>query len=104
MDDLTLPFVMPLMNSARALAATLAGEATKVKYPAMPVALKTPCYPTVVCPAPRREEGEWELDISETGIKALYKDEKGCLLGFTLTGDCVSEKAALAKKLPDWLA
>ncbi|MFK5915420.1 MAG: FAD-dependent oxidoreductase [Woeseiaceae bacterium] len=103
-DDLTLPFVMPLMNSARALAATLADEATKVKYPAMPVALKTPCYPIVVCPAPRREEGEWELDINETGIKGLFKDKKGCLLGFILTGERVTEKTSLAKELPDWLA
>ena len=103
-EDLTLPFIMPLMTSARALAATLAGEETAVRYPAMPVALKTPCYPTVVCPAPRKMEGEWEVEINDQGLCALFKDDKGTILGFTLMGERTSEKAALAKQIPDWLA
>ncbi|MDH5408275.1 MAG: FAD-dependent oxidoreductase, partial [Gammaproteobacteria bacterium] len=40
-DGLVLPYVMPLMQSARALAKTLSGEATEVTYPAMPVGVKT---------------------------------------------------------------
>ncbi|MEC7120408.1 MAG: FAD-dependent oxidoreductase, partial [Pseudomonadota bacterium] len=40
-----LPYVMPLMQQARALAKTLAGEPTPVHYPAMPVAVKTPAAP-----------------------------------------------------------
>jgi len=103
-EDLTLPFIMPLMTSARALAATLAGEETAVRYPAMPVALKTPCHPTVVCPAPRKIEGEWEVEINDQGLCALFKDNKGTLHGFTLMGERTSEKTALAKQIPDWLA
>lgn len=103
-DDLTLPFIMPLMTSARALAATLAGEETAVKYPAMPVALKTPCYPTVVCPPPRRVDGEWDVDINEQGIRALFKDTENNILGFALTDERISEKTALAKEIPDWLS
>ena len=102
-DDLTLPFIMPLMTSARALAATLAGEETAVKYPAMPVALKTPCYPTVVCPPPRRVDGEWDVDINEQGVRALFKDTENNILGFALTDERISEKTALAKEIPDWL-
>lgn len=102
-DDLTLPFVMPLMNSARALAATLAGEETAVKYPAMPVALKTPCYPVVVCPAPRKVDGLWDVEVNEQGVRALYKDSDNNIAGFALTGDHVSEKTALAKQVADWL-
>lgn len=102
-DDLTLPFVMPLMTCARALAATLAGEETAVRYPAMPVALKTPCYPTVVCPVPRRIEGEWDVDINEQGVCGLFKDSAGNILGFVLMGERITEKTALAKQIPDWL-
>lgn len=102
-DDLTLPFVMPLMTSARALAATLAGEETAVNYPAMPVALKTPCYPVVVCPAPRRINGRWEIDVNEQGLRALYKDSNNNIAGFALTDERVSEKTALSKEIADWL-
>lgn len=35
-----LPYVMPIMQQARALAKTLNGETTQVHYPAMPVAVK----------------------------------------------------------------
>lgn len=103
-EDLTLPFVMPLMTCARALAATLAGEETAVRYPAMPVALKTPCYPTVVCPAPRRIDGDWDVEINDEGVCGLFKDKKGNVLGFVLTGDRIKEKVTLVKTIPDWLA
>ncbi|MGE5491140.1 MAG: NAD(P)/FAD-dependent oxidoreductase, partial [Actinomycetota bacterium] len=45
---LNLPFVLPLMQQARALARTLAGVPTEVAYPVMPVVVKTPACPTVV--------------------------------------------------------
>lgn len=35
-EGLILPYVMPIMHSARALAATLAGKPSAVSYPAMP--------------------------------------------------------------------
>ena len=44
----TLPYVMPIMNAAKALAATLAGTRTEVAFPLMPVAIKTPALPIVV--------------------------------------------------------
>lgn len=102
-EDLTLPFVLPLMTCARALAATLSGEKTAVHYPAMPVALKTPCYPTVVCPPPRRVDGDWEVEINDEGLCGLFKDKEGKALGFVLTAGRVKEKVTLVKTIPDWL-
>ena len=102
-EDLTLPFVMPLMTSARALAATLSGDETAVKYPAMPVTLKTPCYPTVVCPPPRDYNGEWDVEITAQGIRAWNKDGSGNPLGFVLTDELIAEKSSLSKQLADWL-
>jgi len=98
-DGLVLPFVMPLMNGARALAATLCDEATKVNYPAMPVLVKTPAIATIVSPPARDAEGKWEFTKLDNGIKALFKDGEQ-LLGFALLGDAVSEKMALTKELP----
>ncbi len=102
-EGLVLPFVMPLMNGARALAATLCGESTKVSYPAMPVLVKTPAMATVVSPPARDAQGEWELTKLDNGIKALFKDGER-LLGFALLGDAVSEKQALTKELPSVLS
>lgn len=102
-EGLNLPFVMPLMACARALAATLAHEETRVSYPAMPVVVKTPCYPTVVCPPVKPTEGSWEEQLTENGIRARFTDTQGQLAGFALTGDAVKEKMALAKEISDWL-
>lgn len=103
-DDLNLPFVMPLMNAARALAATLANNDTAVNYPAMPVVVKTPCYPIVVCPPPRPTDGNWEEDITEDGVRATFKDTSGQIIGFVLTGNLTKERMAMGKLIPDWLA
>ncbi len=97
---LSLPFVMPLMIGARALAKTLAGIETKVTYPAMPVVIKTIDCPLVTSPPAKEALGDWQIEPSESGIKALYKGTKGELLGFALMGDATKEKAALTKELP----
>jgi rubredoxin-NAD+ reductase len=98
-EDLVLPFVMPLMHCARALAATLTGEATEVVYPAMPVVVKTPAHPVVVSPPPFEAPGEWEVEALADGVRALFKAGED-LLGFALTGSAVSEKQALTRLLP----
>jgi rubredoxin-NAD+ reductase len=95
-----LPYVMPIMQAARALAPTLAGNLTAVKYPAMPVAVKTPACPTVVSPPDIGSEGEWKVEDGVEGIKAQFHHKNGQLLGFALMGTAVSEKAQLAQQLP----
>ena len=98
-----LVYVAPLMAAARALAATLAGEATEVSYPAMPVAIKTPACPVVVSPPAKDAEGEWHFEGDAPDIKALFRSGAGDLLGFALTGQAVKERMALTKELPDIL-
>jgi rubredoxin-NAD+ reductase len=95
-----LVYVAPLMAAARALAATLAGEATDVSYPAMPVAIKTPACPVVVSPPARDVEGDWHFEGEAPDIKALFRSGEGDLLGFALTGQAVKERMALTKELP----
>lgn len=97
-----LPFVLPIMHAARALAKTLAGTPTAVDYPPMPVVVKTPALPAVVAPPPATP-GAWSLRRVEQGLEARFEDEAGVLRGFALLGAATARKSALAKLLPPLL-
>jgi len=94
-----LPFVMPIMQAARALAATLAGNSTPVRYPAMPVAVKTPACPAVVAPPEPAMPGQWRMEENQEGVKALFEDADGKLRGFALLGTATAEKHTLTQFL-----
>jgi rubredoxin-NAD+ reductase len=100
----SLPYVMPLMQQARALAATLAGSPTPVVYPAMPVLVKTPACPTVVCPPPMSAAGEWQVNMTDDGCDARFVGADGQLLGFALLGSATAQKQSLASLVPGLLA
>ncbi len=95
-----LPYITPLLNCARALAKTLTGTRTAVLYPAMPVVVKTPAHPIVVCPPPKNIEGNWEIETTDSNVRALFYDEQRHLYGFVLTNEAVKERANLAKMIP----
>ncbi|MBU6259018.1 MAG: FAD-dependent oxidoreductase [Burkholderiales bacterium] len=99
-QGLSLPFVLPLMAQARALAANLAGQATDLVYPAMPVTVKTPASPTVVCPPPPGLAGAWKTEADEAGCAALFHDESGALRGFVVMGAATAQKQGLAARVP----
>ncbi len=100
-NGLVLPFVMPLMRAARALAKTLSGDTTAVSYPAMPVVVKTPACPVVMAPPAEGAAGRWQLESQQPGhTRALFLDDDQQLLGFALTGDATSDKQALTRQLP----
>ena len=90
----------PLMAAAKALGKTLAGEATEVVYPAMPVTIKTPACPVVVAPVAPETEGAWTIEVTGNNVNAQFRDTRGKLLGFALTGEAIKEKMALQKELP----
>jgi rubredoxin-NAD+ reductase len=99
-EGLVLPFVMPIMHTARALAATLAGQRSAVAYPAMPILVKTPACPTIVAPPPHDAPGEWLIERGTDSVKSLFIDGAGRLLGFALNGAATAERARLARELP----
>jgi rubredoxin-NAD+ reductase len=99
---LNLPFIMPIMRQAKALAATLNGTPTELVYPALPVVVKTPACPTVVCPPPMGSAGDWREEAHETGVVSRYEDAAGKLLGFALVGD-TNAKQLLGTQVPPWL-
>ena len=99
-DGLVLPYVMPIMQAARALAPTLIGQTTALTYPAMPVMVKTPALATVVSPPARGAQGTWTTTPIEGGIEARFESADGKLLGFALMGSATAQRGALTKELP----
>ena len=97
---LNLPYVMPLMQQSRALAATLCGQPTPVFYPAMPVLVKTPACPTIVCPPQPGAAGRWEVEASADACEARFVGAEGVLLGFALLGAATAKKQAMAALVP----
>jgi len=98
-DGQVLPYVLPLMTGARALAKTLTGVPTAVVYPVMPVAVKTPALPLSVVPAPQGIDGEWSYLEPEGGLEGHFKDREGRLQGFVLGGAATARRAALVRAM-----
>jgi rubredoxin-NAD+ reductase len=91
---------MPIMNAAKALAATLAGQPTQLAFPLMPVAVKTPVLPIVVAAPHPTLIGQWAQDAGlEAGAGGVWRfvDAAGQQHGFVLTGKQSSRRMELAK-------
>lgn len=90
----TLPYVMPIMNAAKALAATLTGTRTALVFPLMPVAIKTPALPIVVAPPAPGTTGGWH------GVSAgvwQFRDAQEQVRGFVLSGAQTAQRMAQSK-------
>jgi rubredoxin-NAD+ reductase len=92
----TLPYVMPIMSAARALAATLAGTPTALAFGLMPVSVKTPALPLVVATAQAGLAGSWAA--ASVGIWH-WLDDAGQPRGFVLAGAQTAQRMAQAKLL-----
>ncbi|MGX5650269.1 FAD-dependent oxidoreductase [Hydrogenophaga borbori] len=103
-DGLLLPFVMPLMRSAKALARTLAGDPTDVVFPCMPVVAKTPSFPVVVAPVVDGSPFRWEKAGEGSGHRAWCKDANDQVRGFALGGEAVGERFRWERSVAAWLA
>ena len=103
-EGLVLPYVMPIMQAARALAPTLIGQTTALTYPAMPVMVKTPSLATIVSPPAKGAEGKWTTTPIEGGMESRFESADGKLLGFVLMGTATAQRGALTKELPAILA
>ena len=95
-DGRTLPYVMPIMNAARVLAARLAGQEASLVFPVMPVAIKTPALPLLVAPPVPGNEGGWEA--GQAG-EWRWHDRAGALGGFALAGAATAHRAKLVAAL-----
>ena len=104
-ETLHLPYVMPLMHAARALAQVLVGKAdVALQYPAMPVLVKTPACATVVAPPAHGALGDWQVTTEADAVEAQFVGLDGQLLGFALLGAATKQRQALSARLPPVLA
>jgi rubredoxin-NAD+ reductase len=99
-----LPFIAPLLAQARELAAILDGEDRSLQLPALPVVVKTPLLPLVVCPPPPGLTGTWRVEPQPHGARALFLSTDGAEVGFALAGKATSQQRALAQRMPDLLS
>jgi rubredoxin-NAD+ reductase len=96
----TLPYVMPIMNAARALAATLGGTPTELVFPLMPVSIKTPALPIVVSAAHPATTGGWFADAADAADVTRvwrFRDLTGAQRGFVLSGASTARRLELEK-------
>lgn len=97
------PYVGPLMQCARTLGKTLAGGEDdtpgQVKYPTLPIIIKTHLCPVIVFP-PVDKHGEWQIQGDGTSIEARFVSESGKLLGFALTGEATGKRRDYMKDAP----
>ena len=75
-------------------------RAWAVWHPAMPVLVKTPACPTIVCPPQPGAAGRWEVEASADACEARFVGAEGALLGFALLGGATAKKQAMAALVP----
>ena len=92
----TLPYVMPIMNAARALAQTLSGNKTELVFPVMPVAVKTPALPLMIAPPKMGSKGQW---MSTEPNVWQFNNEQNVIVGFVLAGAQTAKRAEMVKLL-----
>ncbi|NNC22551.1 FAD-dependent oxidoreductase [Salinisphaera sp. USBA-960] len=102
------PYVAPLMQCARTLGKTLAAgsdePAGQVKYPALPIIIKTHKCPVVVYP-PLHRPGEWQINAADgASVEAEFVDTNGDCVGFALTGEATNKRRDYLKRVPPILA
>jgi rubredoxin---NAD+ reductase len=93
-------FVTPIMGAARAIAASVAKEATDIKFAALSVVVKTTAYPIALLRPPEGAKGEWtELERDADGLKMGFTSETGELEGYILTDNKVVQRVDMDRAI-----
>ena len=99
-DGQLRPYLQPITISAQALAKTLAGEATAIRWPVMPVNVKTPRYPLQSAGDIRSGDLIWQLDEDDNGLTGLaFRQDK--LAGFVTGGQHLNRSMNLIRQLEE---
>ncbi|ARS26935.1 NAD(P)/FAD-dependent oxidoreductase [Sphingomonas sp. KC8] len=95
-------YVTPIMAAARAIAPSVLGTPTEIRFPPLSVQVKTTACPVVLLPAPFGVDGEWEeSEADEAGLKYLFRDRSGAVRGYVLTRDKCQERTELDRSLSE---
>ena len=105
LDGTVFSYVLPLMQQARVLAGILSGTPGRLSLPALPVAVKTPACPMVLCPPAGNAQGNWHCERDDDqGAIHHFLGLDGALLGFALAGDACGQRRQLAARVPPLFA
>lgn len=99
-DGQLRPYLQPITLGAQALAKTLSGEATAIRWPVMPVNVKTPRYPVQSAGDVRSDDLIWQLDEDDTGLTGLAF-RQGKKVGFVTGGQHVNRSMNLIRQLEE---
>lgn len=97
-DSMVRPYIQPINIASKALAQSLNGHLTAVKYPVMPVLIKTTVCPIVVA-SPESREGQWVVDGSGIDLTARFLNTENKIIGFALSGEHVKHKNSLISEM-----
>jgi rubredoxin-NAD+ reductase len=93
-------YVMPIMAAARAIAPSILGTPTPIRFPPLSVQVKTTTCPIVLLPAPYGMAGSWvKADGNDGGVKYLFQDRTGVTHGYVLTGAFCAERMEMDRAL-----
>lgn len=93
-------YVTPIMAAARAIAPSLLGTETPIRFPALSVQVKTTLCPIVLLPVRPGAEGHWEtVEDDERGTRLLFRDPAGAVRGYVLTGERCAERADMDRSI-----
>lgn len=99
-DGQLRPYLQPITLGAQALAKTLSGEATAIRWPVMPVNVKTPRYPVQSAGDVRSDDLIWQLDEDDTGLTGLAF-RQGKKVGFVTGGQHINRSMNLIRQLEE---
>jgi len=95
-------YVTPIMAAARAIAPSVLGTPTEIRFPPLSVQVKTTACPIVLLPAPQGVEGAWEETANdEKGLKYLFRDRRGAVRGYVFTQDYCQERMDMDRALSE---
>ena len=94
-----LPYLAPINAALPALADGLLGRPTMAHYPSMPVIVKTPACPLTLQAPAADLDGDWQIEQTDRGIRALFIDAQQQLQGFVLTDELGSERQSWLERL-----
>lgn len=98
-DGMLRMYVAPILHGAKVLAKVLNSEVDSVKYPVMPIVIKTTMHPVAVVSPSDACVGQWQFEHVGNNVKAVFIDSAGLLQGFALSGTFTKERLALIKQL-----
>lgn len=98
-DGKVMAYLQPIILSANALAQTLLGQNTEVKFSPMLVNVKTPQMPIQFAGDTVKDVSSWQIDIDEQGCCVKAYNEHKNMVGFVVTMDHMKNAFSLLRSL-----